>query len=366
MRIFLRIFFLLSFVNVSIASESMNFRLRALVRNGELLKAKKELEKLSKKSELYYRISGQILTKEKNYAQANQLLQKAFEKQAKDQTLFLMAQNALKLKKPNETLSHLKKVKKDTLPLRLMLSQAYWDLGQKNEALALVFKKGFKSNELLEKQKYNFLIKLSRMDELFGLVSKYLEEKPNSVEPVLFAASLLKEKDRFLSEQLFDLSLSKSPMSALLLKEKGAFELERNRPEVASSYFVRASHINKEYSFEASVTKLLLGKHFEALYHARNIPDPVKSLKQRFFIYLDQERFDEVVSLQAQLARLNLFREEKVTYAFLYSAFKVRDLDTFNKVFSSHQLKSQLSKVMRLKNLLEKCENNVELECVFS
>lgn len=357
---------LLSISFQSWSNESFDFKLKALVRNGELKEAKKILKKVDSNSELFYRIQGQILTKEEKYLKANKFLEKAYKKSSNDQTLFLMAQNSLKLKEPLQTVSLLKKIKKDSIPIRLMLSQAYWDLNKKTEAIEVVFKKGFEDNELLEKQKYNFLIKKSQIKRLFTQVGEYLKSYPEKVEPALFATALLKEKDLFLSEKLFDLALVKSPKSALLLKERGAFELEISRPKVASHYFVRAAHINSEYSYEASVTKLLLGEHYEALYHAYNIKDPVKRLKQKFFIYLDQERFEEVVSLREQLIRQNLFREEKITYAFLYSAYKVKDIDSFNKVFSSYQLKSQLSKVMKLKDLLEKCSKSLELECVFS
>jgi predicted Zn-dependent protease len=352
--------------SVSIASESFDFQLKALVRNGELSEAKKILNKLDKESELYFRIQGQILTKEEKYKEANALLSKAYEMSKKDQTLFIMAQNSLKLKKPQETVKLLRQVKKDSVPVRLMLSQAFWDLNQKTKAVDTVFKKGFSENELLERQKYHFLIKQSQIKKLFSQVTVFLKLNPNKVEPVLYATALLKEKDIFLSEKLFDLAIVASPKSALLLKERGAFELELNRPKVASHYFVRAAHLNKEYSYEASVTKLLLGEHYEALYHALNILDPIKRTKQKFFIYLDQERFEEVVSLREQLVRLNLFREEKITYAFLYSAYRVKDVESFNDVFSSYQLKSQLSKVMKLKELLEQCSKSMELECVFS
>ena len=348
------------------ANESYEFKLKALVRNGELDEAKRVLVKVKTDSELFNRIKGQILTKEEKYLEANKYLERAYVKSPKDQTLFIMAQNALKLGHPNDTIMFLNKVKKDSVPVRLMISQAYWDLNKKEKAFNVVFQKGFEDNELLEKQKYNFLIKGSKLKMLFRQISMFLEQHPDKVEPALFATALLKEKDLFLSEKLFDLAIAKSPKSALLLKERGAFELEIERPKVASSYFVRAAHLNKEYSYEASVTKLLLGEHFEALYHAFNIKDPLKRLKQKFFIYLDQERFEEIITLKEQLARLNMFSDEKITYAFLYSAYKANDLTTFNSVFSSYQVKSQLSKVMKLKGLLEKCSQDTELECVFS
>ena len=371
MRLFFRsliltvIAFFMAFV--AWANESFDFKLKALVRNGELQETRKILQKIDSNSELFYRIKGQILTKEEKYLEANEMLLKAHRRSPKDQTLLLMAQNFLKLKKPLEALNLLKKIKKDSISVRLMLSQAYWDCDKKTEAISVVFEKGFEANEILEKQRYNFLIKQSHIKKLFTQVGLYLESYLNKVEPVLFAIALLKERDLFLSEKLFDLALSKSPQSALLLKERGTFELEIDRPKVASHYFVRAAHLSKEYSYEASVAKLLLGEHHEALYHASNVQDPAKRLKQKFFIYLDQGRFEEVVSLKEQLVRLNLFREnEKITYAFLYSAYKVKDVNSFNDVFSSYQLKSQLSKVIKLKDLLERCSKSMGLECVFS
>ena len=362
----------LSFLNLSesMANDSLNFKLKALVRNGELKKAeqilKKSKAKINKDSEIYNRIYGQIYTKKKMYLKANNYLEKAYKIDSKEQTLFLMAQNSLKLKNPKKTIALLNKSKKDSVPIRLMLSQALWDLDEKIKALNVIQKKGFENNELLEKQRYNFLIKLSKIKSLFKRVNSYLELNPKKVEPAIFATVLLKEKDQFLSEKLFDLAIVKSPRSALLLKEKGAFELELGRAKVASYYFSRAAHLNSEYSFEASVTKLLLGEHHEALFFAGKITDPSKRLKQKFFIYLDQERYDEIVSMKEQLVRLNLLRQEKITYAFLYSAFKVKDVESFNKVFSNYQVKSQLSNVMKLKELLEKCDKTLGLECVFS
>lgn len=353
-------------------NESNQFKLQSYLRHNQLSEATSMLKALDKNSFIYNKYHGILKLKKENYKDSNRYLTKALEyknaKTDKEDLLAMLAQNFLKMNQPHESLKFLEKIKTKSVQKSLLYSQALWDSDQKTKSLVYLQENAaaFKDNELLERQKYLLLFKSSMIKELFKSVNKYLENSKNPVEPALYAISLLKEKDSYLSEKLFDQLESMRAKNAVVLKERGAFELEKNRVHLASLYFSKAAHLDKKFSFEASVSALLSGNHFQALFFTENIDDEKKRVRQKFLVYVDQEEFELAISLKDRLKRIGLLEDEKLSYALLYSAYRLKDLKTFNEIFSNYQIKSKLTQIIKLKSMLENCEEKLVLECVFS
>gem|GEM_PF-6686992 len=70
--------------------------------------------------------------------------------------------------------------------------------------------------------------------------------------------------------------------------------------------------------------------------------------------------------MKTELKMSESFEDEKITYSFLYAAYKLRAFRDFADVFSSFRVTSSLSKVLRLKTELEKCKNSLEVSCFIS
>lgn len=357
--------------SVAFSSASLEFKVESLLRAQQTGEALLILEKQDFPKEVYHRLKGRALFLEKQYSEA----QKSFEnflklsKKPNQTVFFTMAQIDLKLNKPKKAFSHLKRLKKRSIQKDLLWSQALWDLGEKMKAVEYLEntnKAKYESYDLIKRQTYYYLFNLSLVQKIFKSSKVYLSQRGSSSEVGLYVVSLLKKKDLYLAETYFDLLLSFKPKDALVLKERGLFELENKRPFVASLFLDRAAHLNKDYSFEAAAVHLDLGHHARALFFNSKVFDAKKQILQKFTILLDSENFEQALSLKHELSKKNLLKEDKVNYALMYAAYKVRDYKTFSELLSKIASKTYLSKVLKLKEIVDSCKKSVGPQCVFS
>jgi tetratricopeptide (TPR) repeat protein len=375
MKSFLLCFFFLIGAREAFSSASLEFKIESLLRGQQISEAfsildlkEKELDKST-----YHRLKGRALFLEKKYDEAQKefhiFLKLSKKNQKNTAVVFTMAQIDLKLKKPMGALAHLNKIKDKSIQKDLLWSQALWDQGQRPQAVTYLEKtekNKYESYDLIKRQTYYYLFNLGLLSRIFKSSKKYLSEKNSSSEVGLYVVSLLKKKDAYLAESYFDLLLSLKPKDGLLLKERGLFELENKKPFVASLFLDRAAHLNKDYSFEAAAVHLDLGQHSRSLFFNSKVLDTKKQLLQKFTILLDSERFEQALSLKYDLLKKGLLEEDKVNYALMYAAYKVRDYKTFSEQLSKIASKTYLSKVLKLKEIVDSCKKSMGPQCVFS
>jgi len=353
------------------ANDSLLFQAESFLREGKPDEALEFVDqnKLSSKSALLIRAKAHHL--KKNHIQSDVLFTKLLmlEKKPKAELLMNSAQVKLKIKKPKEALMLLKKVRGLSLKKELLLSQALWDLGKREQAfshLKNLPNNRLESRDLIERQKIYYLFEMGKVKKVFDVSRDYLGSPNASAEFGLYGVSLFKKKDRYLAELYFDLVLSFMPKSALILKERGVFELESDNAYLASLFLDKAAHADNTHSFEAAAVHLDLGHHHRALFFNSKVEDLKKKTLQQFTIYLDSENFEKALSLQHELKKRGLLEEDKVSYALMYSAFKVGDYGKFANLLTNITTKTYLSKVLKLKEIVDSCKKSVGLQCVFS
>jgi hypothetical protein len=356
---------------VSKANESVKFQAESMLREGNAIQTLEFLEvnKLPLKEDLLIRARAHYLSEdfEKSFNTFKKIL--LLDKKPEDAVLMRFAQLNLKMNRPKEALRILKKIKKSSIKRELLFSQSLWDLNNKEKAydhLAIAPKVKNQDQDLIERQKLYYLFNLGRFKKFFETSKDYLQTQESSVEFGLYGVSLLKVNNRYLAELYFDLVLSLKKDNDLLLKERGVFELEAGHAFVASLYLDRAAHLNKEHSFEAAAVHLDLSHHEQALFFNKRVSDPKKKILQQFTIYLDSEDYEKALSLKHELQKRELLKDDKISYALMYSAFKVRDYITFTSLITSITSKNYLSKVLKLKEIVDSCKKSVGLQCVFS
>lgn len=368
--IFLSLFFYCSLIW---ANTSIEFQIESLLREKQpdqaleaLTEKKAQITKAS-----YYRLKGMAhyLKNEQNLAL--NFFEKSLEEssQAPVSLLISLAQVYLKTQSSQKALKVLSRLKKDSIQKEILWSQALWSKGQKERAVDYLKsseKKYSDSLDLILKQKAYYLYNLNRIKQIFDFSKIYFLKPEASVEVGLYAVSLLKEKDDYLAEQYFDLILSLRPKEALLLKERGVFALEKKQDFVASLFFDKAAHLDKKYAFAAASVHLDLGHHERALFFNSKVGNLKKQTLQKFMIYLDSENFEKALSLKYELQKRELLKKDKVAYALMYAAFKVRDYRSFSNLIAKITSKNYLSKVLKLKEVVESCQKSMELRCVFS
>lgn len=371
MKVLATVFFLILNFQMAFANESLMFQAESLLREEKPVRALDFINanRLPKKADLLIRARAHYQSGDfkKSLLNFNKLL--TIDKKPEAPVLIKLAQLNLKMEQPKSALRNLKKIKKISIKREILLSHALWDMGKKNEAyrhLVSLPKNKIENRDLIERQKLYYLYNLGKFKELFDVSSNYLTDRASSVEFGLYGVSLLKTKNRYLAEVYFDMLLSHKSKSDLLLKERGVFELEAGRAYVASLFLDRAAHLNVIHSFEAAAVHLDLGHHTRALFFNGRVADQKKKVLQQFTIYLDSEDYEKALSLKYELEKKDLLKEDKIAYALMYSAFKVSDYSTFASLLTSITSKNYLSKVLRLKEIVDLCKKSVGLQCVFS
>ena len=353
---------------------SVVFKVKSLIRSKSFNQAKVEINNITDEN-LKPELWGLFYTKKDQPLKANAFLTKAYEIRPFDRLALQLSQNFLKLKLNDKALYWVNKILKPSVASKILKSEALSLLGKVDEAIETLKQNSSSKSRShyiesgqtdLEKQKYKILFSASRIKSLFSHVDLYLKKHSKQTEPSVFALYLLKEKDRFLAGRLFNQILITKPKSALILKEMGVFELENKNMFLAAHYFKRAAEYDSLFAFEASMTLLQLGHHAEAHFYAKQIKDQKKRTKQKFFILVDQQRFSEALAMKTELKINESFEDEKITYSYLYAAYKLRAFNDFSDVFSSYRVISSLSKVLRLKVELEKCKHSLEVSCFIS
>jgi|GEM_PF-2276475 len=361
----------LSCLSVATANVSLQFQAESFLRENKATEALNfvNAHALSKKADLLIRARAHYTLKE--YSKSEDKFSSLLKLLKKPEASLLMrvAQLKLKLKKPSSALSFLSKVKGVSVKKELLVSQALWDSNKKEEAyshLAKIPKRKLKDRDLIERQKLYYLFKLGRVKKLFDLSKDYLKSAGASVDFGLYGVSLLKKESRYLAELYFDQLISVMPKNDVVLKERGVFELESGNAYLASLFLDRAAHISDAHSFEAAAVHLDLGHHEQALFFNSKVSDQKKKALQQFTIYLDAENYEKALSLKFELKKRDLLKEDKVSYALMYSAFKVGDYSTFSSLLTQITSKNYLSKVLKLKEIVDSCKESVGLQCVFS
>ncbi len=360
---------ILSFLLSTVAAnDSLEFRVQSFLRAGNYKEALKTLETSKNQTPVYYRLKGQILLGMSDQ-QALIYLKKSISLDFNKATALLLSQAYLKNQRNLEAEEILKKIKENSIQKDLLMAQAIWQQGKKAQAvnwLVETTSHEYADYDLIERQKYFYLFKMGKIKRIFELSKLYLEDSRNSIEVGLQVISLLKEKDMYLAELFFDQVLLIRPKDPLLLRERGIFELDKGRGYLAADFFAKAAHLDKKYSFDAAAAYLSIGQHSQALFFNRNIKDTKKRLVQLFTIHLDAQRYEEALSLKYELEKYKLLDQGKVSYALAYAAFKAKDYKAFDDCFTRVTSQVYLNKILKLKEIMDSCEEEMGNRCAFS
>jgi len=354
------------------ALDSDVFKIESLLREGDLKQAKVLLDSKKLDKKVFYKLSGRLASLNGDSKKAIGFYKKAVSLGSQSDSLKLMLSQAI-LKEDGakiiDALKYLEMIKEDSIQKDLLYAQGLWQQNQKNEAviyLSDLKSRKYVSYDLIERQKSYYLFEMSKIAQIFKNTKKYYKNENAGPEVGLYVVSLLKEKDSHIAESYFDLLLTLRPLNALFLKERGVFELEKGRTFLASMFFEKAAHLDEKYSYEAAASHLSLGNHTQAKFFNSKVSDDKKRVMQLFSVHLDSEDYESALSLKLSLEKTGLLSEDRVVYALMYTAFKVKDYSTFNRLFYKITSKAYVAKVLRLKTFVEACKKSMEPSCVFS
>ena len=101
-----------------------------------------------------------------------------------------------------------------------------------------------------------------------------------------------------------------------------------------------------------------LGNLVMAKYYNSLVNDPKKKLKQRLAIYLSQENFDLIASLDKVIDTDSL-KQDEFKYLLAYSKMKVGKLEDSDALLNQIKAPSYLStKIIEIKKQISECKTN--------
>lgn len=102
--------------------------------------------------------------------------------------------------------------------------------------------------------------------------------------------------------------------------------VEMGRPLAAARLFEEVSFEDPSYAAEAAELYRRAGWRQMAVLAGARSPDPVKKLRQRFGLLLEEERFEEAAALAPRLDRSGLLDDDEVRYALAFAQLRCHRL----------------------------------------
>ena len=277
----------------------------------------------------YYLISGLIALQRKAFQDATGRLEKAIEHGETRSLVYLaLAQAYFQQENYTKTLDALQRTnpKYGGIPSGYhMAGQCHWALNQHGEALE-VLNKGhlkFPNQVVTLRQKVLYLVDLGLYHEAL-LASDGLMQHASVTEDDVVAVvhALRKAQQPFQVISLLEQTRVYRPTSQRLKRLLAHAYHEAGKPYSAGLIFESLSVQASEYAFEAAHAFKLAKRYVRALSQNAKVPDPTKRYKQRLSILLDDQRFFEIVGMEATLSRLGLLDDDEIRYALAYAHFK--------------------------------------------
>lgn len=232
----------------------------------------------------------------------------------------------------------------------LMRSQAYWEMGQHEDAWAALDQGQikFKGNGVFARQKVFMLMELGLYQQAIETGNHYLQTfKAAALDYVAIGSSLLKAgkiNDALKFLEKASLLFPENEKSRLALAHA---YVSKKKLNVAADIMQAVAVKNDQYVTDASELYRRSGRNHKALSLAMYASDQKNKLKQRLAIYLQAGLIDNIKAMEDDLYRSGLLDNDDVIYAMAYALFrsgrfelaedylrKIKKGDTFKKAMS--------------------------------
>lgn len=240
----------------------------------------------------------------------------------------------------------------------MLLCQAHWELGEANQALAVLARAGTRFPEVIEfaRLEMSYLIKLELYQELARQRSKFLR-RPNIEATDLVAIGEALRKSGRLDEAKASLEAARLhfPDDIGLTVQLARVFMDDGKLLSSAMMLEQASRLDEKYFVEAAEMYRRSGRLVRALVINKRIPDQKRKMRQRLQILLELQRFEMIAGMEARLSRLGLLGDQQIRYALAYGFFQTRDFDSAKKHISHLVDPAFFEKGIALRKAIESC-----------
>lgn len=241
----------------------------------------------------------------------------------------------------------------------MLLCQAHWELGEAEEALAVLARAGTRFPDAIEFARLvmSYLISLELYQELARQRRKFLMRSNIEAKDLVAIGEALRRSGR--------LDEAKSSLEAARLRFPDdiglTVQLARvfmDSGELLSSAMMleQAARLDEKYFVEAAEMYRRADRLVRALVINKRIPDQKKKMRQRLQILLELKRFEMIAGMEARLSRLGLLGDQQIRYALAYGFFQTRDFESAKKHISHLSDPEFFEKGIALRKAIDSCD----------
>jgi tetratricopeptide (TPR) repeat protein len=214
--------------------------------------------------------------------------------------------------------------------LHAMRVQCFWRMKDVSGAFGALAEaeRRFPDQADFTRQRAFYLLDLGLNKEAVEAGREFLARSGETVNAYLAFGEALRRARRYDEAlQILERARLTHPHEELLLLSLAHTWLEKGSPRAAGSILEEAAAGNAKYASEAAELHRRAGDFRRALWINSGLENQKVKARQRLGLLLEAERFEEALSLEERLLRLELFEDEDVRYAFAYLRFRTDDLE---------------------------------------
>ncbi len=295
---------------------------------------------------------------------------RAKNKEKREQLYLYVAQTHYKLSDFEQAIAAMKKTsyrKQDRASSFLLVSSAYWRLGKKGLAIAEL---GYGEQAIPDSFEFTrqiimYYIDLELYEVAYQKALAMLPQKNIFSRDLSAIGAAFKSKSQFeYSEKFLNASLLRFPLNEDILVELAHTYLKINKTLLAAETFEKASLVNKKYYAETVELYRTAGQHAKAFWLSQYIKDPKKRLKQVLAVQLEKENFGSIKTLELELSRKNLIKDQEVSYAMAYTYFRLGEYASAKKYLNRISQPELVKKAIALREGMSKCSQEGVWTCL--
>jgi len=239
-----------------------------------------------------------------------------------------------------------------------MRAQAYWLMHDPVMALATldVASGLFPEDTTFLRRKLFFMIDMGLFREASILGKAYLERSEGRLEDYVALGNALRASgDLEEAARLLEQAQLLFPQSPEVKKVLAHVYIDRQEMSAAADVLYQAALLDPDLMAEAAELYRRSGQIQRALMLNGQLSDQEKKLRQRLAIYLQMQRFEQVVAMETALRRVGLLEDEDLRYAMAYALFNTGDFVNAETYLATLSRPDLFRKAAELRRVIQDC-----------
>ncbi|MFP4598797.1 MAG: tetratricopeptide repeat protein [Persicimonas sp.] len=339
-----------------------------LLRDGHHERAQRELAKVDTSADAdfdrptYYTLKGLIALERKTYKSAVDHFDDAIRHGKTDKMIYVyLAQAHYHLRDWERTASSVDSAGEtgEEIPdMHLMKAHAHRQLGEHPQAWGALEAGAERFPERADfmRRQVLLLVEMDLFRKAAEIGQAFLARDDSQVDDYLALGEAFRKAGAFeRAQRLLEGARLRYPAESKITVHLAHAYMADGHLIAAGELMQRAAHTDPKYIQESAELYRRAGAFERALYMNSQVSDQPAKFKQRAAILLDQKRFEELATLEARLAKLGLFEDQKLIYTLAYAHFKNGNYDRAERLLGQISDAELFESAVQLRRTVQLC-----------